>query len=157
MENEDGHKMMRLAGIMYTARRQAVGTDRTITWDQLKRQAAADDGSTRTADAERAIESWLAVADAAETYKATCVAAFHVPERYAEACSRVMITPRWWLKLRNVNLPGRSNIRDMADLQEMAAEADQAAEFYVPWWAWPLEWIHRLVFGRHLIDDSDTD
>lgn len=37
---------------------------------------------------------------------------------------------RWWLKSKQEN-----NI----------------AEFYVPWWAWPMEFIHRIIFGASKI------
>lgn len=36
---------------------------------------------------------------------------------------------RWWLKTRDC--------KDFPNLIEL----------YVPWWAWPLEIFHRLIFG----------
>jgi hypothetical protein len=44
---------------------------------------------------------------------------------------------RWWLRFR----PCKTQI--------LASEyTGYALEFYVPWWAWPFELIHRMIFGR---------
>ena len=45
---------------------------------------------------------------------------------------------RWWLRTRNCKLGIQMNPED-----GMPA----CIEFYVPWWAWPLELIHRAIFG----------
>lgn len=46
---------------------------------------------------------------------------------------------RWWLRTRECEL----------GVQVPTADAMPACiEFYVPWWGWPLEWLHRLIFGR---------
>jgi hypothetical protein len=45
---------------------------------------------------------------------------------------------RWWLKLR----PHKRGTY----LGHCGANGP-IMEFYVPWWAWPLELLHRLVFG----------
>lgn len=44
---------------------------------------------------------------------------------------------RWWLKTRPCS----------RGIQLGPPNTPPAVEFYVPWWAWPLEWLHRLVFG----------
>lgn len=33
----------------------------------------------------------------------------------------------------------------------LTASFEPVVEFYVPWWAWPLEWMHRLVFGTVIL------
>jgi hypothetical protein len=43
---------------------------------------------------------------------------------------------RWWLRIRaceSILLNGLWTAQ---------------AEFYVPWWSWPLELIHRFFFGK---------
>ena len=43
---------------------------------------------------------------------------------------------KWWMRTRNV----------------VSVQTPQGwtgcAEFYVPFWAWPLEMLHRLMFGN---------
>lgn len=47
------------------------------------------------------------------------------------------IQRRWWLRTRPV-----SNGIQLG-LQNVPA----AIEFYVPWWGWPFEILHRCIFG----------
>jgi len=45
---------------------------------------------------------------------------------------------RWWLKTREC----KAGIQ--LDGQGMPA----CVEYFVPWWAWPFELIHRAIFGH---------
>ena len=44
---------------------------------------------------------------------------------------------RWWLKSRPTTL----------GIQLNDDGTPPCIEFYVPWWAWPLELLHMVVFG----------
>ncbi len=49
------------------------------------------------------------------------------------------IFTRWWLKWRPCKRAVQIN----------AGQGIPACiEFYVPWYAWPLEFIHRMIFGK---------
>jgi len=51
---------------------------------------------------------------------------------------RVASKCRWWLRCRPASGAVQLGRADFAPVQE----------FYVPWWAWPLEWLHRLIYGK---------
>jgi len=55
---------------------------------------------------------------------------------YGEAKTRHTALCRWWLKIRTC---------------EQSCVGGAVHEFYVPFWAWPFEWLHRLIFGRATI------
>lgn len=56
---------------------------------------------------------------------------------------------RWWLRTRLIpgDVTTRVNFAGMKD----SVTSSPVVEFYVPWWAWPLEWMHRLVFGTVIL------
>lgn len=55
--------------------------------------------------------------------------------------SRHKLLSRWWLRTREVkNIP--------VPLTSLG----YPIEFYVPFWAWPLEILHRLIFGTTKIN-----
>lgn len=64
---------------------------------------------------------------------------------------------KWWMRVRTVlsgpyvPLPTRGIQIDgfgMPPVVERQLYAPlQLSEFYVPWWAWPFELIHRSIFG----------
>lgn len=58
---------------------------------------------------------------------------------------------RWWVRTRPVK-PDKFH-RAMCRLTSSGARAP--VEFYVPWWGWPLELLHRAVFGRAIIRPLD--
>ena len=43
---------------------------------------------------------------------------------------------RWWIKCRELKSEGNFQVH----------------EFYVPWYAWPLELVHRMIFGSTKIE-----
>lgn len=49
---------------------------------------------------------------------------------------------RWWLRTRPVGF------RALQEYHAEDAVFDPVVEFYVPWWAWPLEFLYILIFGR---------
>lgn len=51
--------------------------------------------------------------------------------------SRPKYLRRWWLRTR----PCKKQIL-------VSEYFDNPLEFYVPWWAWPFELMHRMIFGR---------
>jgi hypothetical protein len=57
---------------------------------------------------------------------------------YGMGRTRHPILCRWWLKTRPIRVP------------EYRSD-DKVLEFYVPWWAWPLELLHRIIFGSSRI------
>jgi len=50
------------------------------------------------------------------------------PSNYIAMKSNHLLFCRWWCRSRPVD--------------------DGMMEFYVPWWAKPLDFIHRMIFGR---------
>jgi hypothetical protein len=42
---------------------------------------------------------------------------------------------RWWARVRSI------------PITKEASGFTAAAEFYVPWWAWPLELTYKALFG----------
>ena len=48
---------------------------------------------------------------------------------------------RWWLKMRIC--------KNAIQLGPKGMPA--CVEFYVPWWGWPFEMIHRLIFGKAVL------
>jgi len=46
---------------------------------------------------------------------------------------------RWWLNCR------------VTTIDNINGSWVAASELYVPWWAWPFELLHRLIFGRAYI------
>jgi len=53
---------------------------------------------------------------------------------------------RWWLKTR----PCKNAV-------QIGPEGISACiEFYVPWYAWPFELLHRLVFGKATLENKPT-
>ena len=64
---------------------------------------------------------------------------------YVERKSLPKPLTRWWLKTR----PCKNAI------QMGPKDTPACIEFYVPLWAWPLELIHRLVFGRAVLKNED--
>jgi hypothetical protein len=61
--------------------------------------------------------------------------------KYGYAVGRPIILCRWWLKTRQCKLAHQIAGQGLAPVQE----------FYVPFWAWPLELLHRLIFGSSKI------
>ncbi len=55
-------------------------------------------------------------------------------ELFVVGKSRHPLLCRWWLRTRKIKPEPRGGM--------------PVFEFYTPWWAWPLELLHRLVFGR---------
>ena len=63
---------------------------------------------------------------------------------YVELKSLPKPLTRWWLRTRLC----KNGI-------QLGPEGMPACmEFYVPWWAWPLELTHRLIFGRAVIEEN---
>ena len=58
---------------------------------------------------------------------------------FGTAKCRPLFLCRWWLKTRDIKNPIQLNPGE---------GIPPAVEFYVPWWAWPLELLHRLIFGH---------
>lgn len=59
-------------------------------------------------------------------------------EEYKVGTCRPLPFCRWWCRVRPLKNAVQLN----------AGEGIPAAvEFYVPWWAWPFELLHRLIFG----------
>jgi len=56
---------------------------------------------------------------------------------YVYRKSRRRIFCRWWLRTRPV-----MNVKPSPFGQHAVRE------FFVPWWAWPLELLHRGIFGH---------
>jgi len=51
---------------------------------------------------------------------------------------------RWWLKTREC----KNGI-------QLGPEGMQACiEFYIPWWGWPFELLHRLIFGKTTLKEK---
>lgn len=48
---------------------------------------------------------------------------------------------KWWLHTRDVK----------GQIAAPGVDLPPCIEFYVPWWAWPLELAHRMIFGREKI------
>ena len=55
---------------------------------------------------------------------------------------RHRVLSRWWLKTRATK----------TGVQLNNGEMPACVELYVPFWAWPLEILHRLVFGSTKIE-----
>ena len=52
--------------------------------------------------------------------------------------SRSKLLTRWWL-----------GTRQCKNAVQIGPEGMPAClEFYVPWWSWPFELLHRLIFGK---------
>jgi hypothetical protein len=63
-------------------------------------------------------------------------------EEYVVRKSLPPILTRWWLKTRKCE-----------ESVQIGPEGVSASiEFYIPWWAWLFELLHRLVFGRAVLD-----
>jgi len=64
---------------------------------------------------------------------------------------------RWWLRIRpcknGVQLSGADIRCDGITIIQMPA----CIESYVPWWAWPLELIHRSIFGHAKLTATKVD
>ncbi len=56
---------------------------------------------------------------------------------------------RWWLRMRDC--------RRATLIGEPQPGVLPVQEFYVPWWAWPLELLHRIIFGRAKIEAIEID
>lgn len=61
-----------------------------------------------------------------------------IKSEYVEAIGRPLLLTRWWLNTRPCK-----NAVQINKGQGIPA----CIEFYIPIWAWPLEWLHRLFFG----------
>ena len=48
---------------------------------------------------------------------------------------------KWWMRVEPLKF-------------EPSSRLQSGARFYVPWWAWPLELVHRAIFGRVKIGSS---
>jgi hypothetical protein len=59
---------------------------------------------------------------------------------YVIGKSRPIYLCRWWLKMRECK---RATLIGNPQPGVLPVQ-----EFYVPWWAWPLELLHRIIFGR---------
>jgi hypothetical protein len=46
---------------------------------------------------------------------------------------------RFWIKIRKTG-----DVLNVSDTELKHA----IHEFYVPWWAWPLELLHRIIYGK---------
>ncbi len=59
---------------------------------------------------------------------------------------------RWWLRTRPtkdaIQLPNGT----YGSGNTQVTVTGPVIEFYVPWWAWPMELLHRLVFGYKVIE-----
>jgi len=52
---------------------------------------------------------------------------------------------RWWLRTREGQpIAGKNPCREIS-----------TCEFYVPWWGWPLELLHRAIFGYAKLEKLD--
>ncbi len=60
---------------------------------------------------------------------------------YKIGVARPLWQRKWWMRCRNVD-PVISEMPDGSRLYSACAE------FYFPWWAWPLELVHRVKFGN---------
>lgn len=58
---------------------------------------------------------------------------------YVKRTCRPTIFTRWWLGIRK--------FKPSSEFNECGLKY-AIHEFYVPWWGWPFELLHRLVFGR---------
>jgi len=52
---------------------------------------------------------------------------------------------RWWLRVRTIE----------ERIDEINHLWHACAELYVPWWAWPLELLHRMIFGKIVLEKID--
>jgi hypothetical protein len=59
-------------------------------------------------------------------------------ERYVSMQQKLLLLRRWWLKTRPCTI----------GIQVGDSGLPACREFYVPWYAWPLEALHRIVFGK---------
>ena len=62
-------------------------------------------------------------------------------DKYQVGKSKHWLFCKWWMRIRPVvsqAIPCPSSCR--------------CVEFYVPWWAWPFELIHRAIFGKTKIN-----
>ena len=50
---------------------------------------------------------------------------------------------RWWMRTRPVRNAVQIDGQGLPPVREL----------YVPWWAWPLELLHRAIFGRAKLED----
>lgn len=57
---------------------------------------------------------------------------------YVFAKQKPLFLRRWWVKIREC--------KDAVQIDDSGIPA--CHEFYVPWYAWPLELIYRAVFGK---------
>ena len=62
-------------------------------------------------------------------------------EEYVTKISLPKLLTRWWLKTRPC--------KNIVQIGSKGVPA--CIEFYVPFWAWPFELIHRLFFGRTVL------
>jgi len=63
---------------------------------------------------------------------------------YVKGICRPIIFTRWWLRTRK--------IKSGPEFNEYGLK-HAVHELYVPWWSWPFELLHRLVFGRAKLGD----
>ncbi len=62
--------------------------------------------------------------------------------KYSIGQSRHPILCRWWVKTKEC---------------EATTPEEAVHELYVPFWAWPFEWLHRLVFGRATLEQPEPE
>jgi hypothetical protein len=55
----------------------------------------------------------------------------HIEREYKTATLGPSWKRKWWMRSREID----------------AVDGFRRYEMYSPWWAWPLELIHRIVFG----------
>lgn len=65
-------------------------------------------------------------------------------EKYITVTQLPIYKCRWWLKMRACK---RAQLIGKPQSGVLPVQ-----EFYVPWWAWPLEILHRILFGKKKIN-----
>jgi hypothetical protein len=53
---------------------------------------------------------------------------------------------KWWMRVREVESVTYSD-----------GSVGGCAEFYVPWWSWPFELLHRLIFGNPKVELAEYE
>ena len=60
-----------------------------------------------------------------------------VEKEYAVGTVRHPLLCRWWQRVREVE-----------PIRYADGSIGACHELYVPWWSWPLELLHRFIFGN---------
>ncbi len=67
-------------------------------------------------------------------------------EEYVMGKSLPKPLTRWWLKTRPCKNAVQIGPKGMP----------ACIEFYVPWYAWPFELLHRIIFGKATLESKPT-